>query len=186
MGKLWASVGACIRLDRGLYRALWGVLEGFPWASAQIVHQHSKIVSLGYPCAIAFLDCLQKSVLRAFLGGLFGFIGFRCIFGCLVAFVGLVGLYACSVRRLRTWKRKRPYFCGLLRPLFLWASALCICLSCVCCFACLVYFAPVVCGLCCWWFFFPLDDRDKKKGRKGFSLRPLFVCCMLLKFLYSY
>ena len=35
--------------------------------------------------------------------------GFRCIFGCLVAFVGLVGLYACSVRRLRTEKRNAAY-----------------------------------------------------------------------------
>ena len=92
--------------------------------------------------------------------------------------MGLVGLYACNVRRLRDEKRKPANFLAL-------AVAYCG-LSCVCCFACLVCFAPVVCGLCCWWLFFPSDDCDKKKGRKGFSLRPLFVCCMLLKFLYSY
>ena len=95
VGKLWANRG-CVP------RWLLGAVRGFPRASALIVHQHTKIAAFRLFGAIAFPRCLQKSVLRAFLGGLFGFIGFRCIFDWLVAFVGLVGLYACSVRRLRT------------------------------------------------------------------------------------
>ena len=91
----------------GLFRECWR-------ASAQIVHQHSKMVSFGYPCAIAFPCSFQISVLGAFLGGLFGFIGFRCIFGRPVAFVGLVGLYACTVRRLEVRKRKTCKFIGFI------------------------------------------------------------------------
>ena len=40
--------------------------------------------------------------------------GFRCIFGYPVAFVGLVGLYACSVRRLEVRKRKTCKFIGFI------------------------------------------------------------------------
>ena len=93
--------------------------------------------------------------------------------------MGLVRLYACSVRRLKSEKRKPANFLAL-------AVAYCG-LPCVCRLGC---FAPVVCAgcglwwLCCWWFFFPLDDMTKKKGRTVLA-RPLFVCCMLLKFLYS-
>ena len=44
--------------------------------------------------------------------------GARCIFDCLVAFVGLVGLYACSVRRLRTEKRKAANLLNCFAPMF--------------------------------------------------------------------
>ena len=44
--------------------------------------------------------------------------GARCAFGCLVAFVGLVGLYACSVRRLRTEKRKPANLLNRFAPMF--------------------------------------------------------------------
>ena len=104
-----ASVGACIRLCWGLY----GSAGGFPGASALIVRHSCKFSRFRLPCAIAFPRSFNKSVLRAFLGGLFGFIGQRCIFGWLRCFAWLVGLYACIVRRLRTEKRKRTYFCGL-------------------------------------------------------------------------
>ena len=79
-------------------------------ASVLIVHQHTKIAQFCLFGAIALPRSFQISVLRAFLGGLFGFIGARCGFDCLVAFVGLVGLYACNVRRLRTEKRKNLQF----------------------------------------------------------------------------
>ena len=87
--------------------SLW--LLGLVWepvgASALILHQHTKIAAFLLFGAIAFPRSLQISVLRGFLGGLFGFIGARCIFGYLVGFVGLVGLYACNVRRLRSEKQ---------------------------------------------------------------------------------
>ena len=86
--------------------ACLGAGWGFPGASALIVHQHTKIAYFRPFGAIAFLLCFNKSVLRHFLGGLFGFIGRGCIFGYLRAFAWLVGLYACNVRRLRTEKRK--------------------------------------------------------------------------------
>ena len=65
-GKRWANcglpwlrssvaVGACIRLFGEYWRA-----------SALIVHYHTKIARFRLFGAIAFLDCLQKSVLRAF------------------------------------------------------------------------------------------------------------------------
>ena len=84
--------------------------------------------------------------------------------------MGLVGLYACIVRRLEVRKRKTCKFIG-----FIGSFCSCGCLCCVCCFACLVCFAPVVCGLCCWWLFFPSDDCDKKKGRKGLCLASSLV-----------
>ena len=86
----------------GLHLPLLGLVWELVGASAQVVHQHTKIAHFRLFGAIAFFDCLQISVLRRFLGGLFGFICARCVFGWLVAFVGLVGLYACNVRRLRT------------------------------------------------------------------------------------
>ena len=101
-GQKGSICGASAAAFLGGSWELFGASLGFPWASVLIVHQHSKIAHLLPFGAIAFLDCFQISVLRAFLGGLFGFIGFRCIFGWLVAFVGLVGLYACRVKRLRT------------------------------------------------------------------------------------
>ena len=74
------ALGACL-----------GAGRGFPGASALIVHQHTKITHFRLFGAIALLDCFQISVLRAFLGGFFGFIGARCIFDCLGAFTWLVG-----------------------------------------------------------------------------------------------
>ena len=116
MGKYGAFAAALL----GAPGAYVGAGRGFLGASAQVVHQHTKIAPFPHFGATAFPDCLQTSVLRAFLGGLFGFIGARCIFDWVVVFVGLVGLYACIVRRLRTEKRKPAYFIGLLRPAFSW------------------------------------------------------------------
>ena len=107
---MWAFVavflgglGACL----GLFGECWR-------ASAQVVHYPTKTALFRLFGAIAFLDCFQISVLRAFSGGLFGFMGFACGFGWVGAFVGLVGLYACKVKRLRTEKRKAAYFLGFL------------------------------------------------------------------------
>ena len=85
--------------------------------------------------------------------------------------MGLAGLYACNVRRLRTEKRKPANFLAL-------AAAYCG-LSCVCRLVCCGCFAPVLClsclwWLCCWWFFFPSDDCDKKKGQ-AVGACPIFV-----------
>ena len=97
-----------------------------------------------------------------------------------MAFVGLVGLYACRVKRLEVRKRNPANFLAL-------AVAYCV-LPCVCrvgcCFGC---FACVGCGLwwlCCWcWLFFPSDDCDKKKGSAVIgvpSLCSLVVFCFIL------
>ena len=167
----FVALGAYIRLFGACWRA-----------SAQVVLHPCKIAAFGYPCAIAFLDCFNKSVLRHFLGGFFGFIGARGIFGYLVAFVGLVGLYACNVRRLRTEKRKPRKFIGLLRS-YVFSSCVC------CCFACLDCFAPGLCagcvffvGLCCWCLSFPSDDCDKKKGR---AFRSSSLCSWVVVCCYS-
>ena len=106
MGRSWlvflVALGACL-----------GAGRGFLGASAQVVHQHTKIAPFRLFGAIAFLHPFNKSVLRGFLGGFFGFIGARCIFDWLVAFVGLVGLYACRVKRLESEKRKPANFLAL-------------------------------------------------------------------------
>ena len=90
--------------------------------------------------------------------------GARCMFDWLVAFVGLVGLYACSVRRLEVRKRKAAHFLGFIGSLRLFrlfgscsllASLSLLCLSWLC----------WLCWLCCWRLFFPSDDCDKKKGQ---------------------
>ena len=171
----WANCGLPWLRSSVAIGACWGSGRGFPGASALVVLHPCKFGLFGYPCAIAFLHPFNKSVLRGFLGGLFGFIGARCIFDCLVAFAWLVGLYACKVKRLRTEKRKRPYFCGLRSYVFISCGCFGCCLSCGYCFAPVVCGFLLGCGLCCWCFFFPLDDCDKKKGRN--FLRPLFVGC---------
>ena len=157
----WANCGLpwlCSSVALGGYL---GAGRGFPGASALIVHQHTKIARLRLFGAIAFLNCLQISVLRGFLGGFFGFIGARCVFGCLVAFVGFMRLYACRVKRLEVRKRNAAHFIG-----FLGLHRSCICLYCVCCFACiaLVLRLSWLCallGLCWCWLSFPIGQNEK-------------------------
>ena len=165
------AFGACFRLFWECWRA-----------SALMLHQHSKIARFLPFGAIAFPRSCNKSVLRGFLGGLFGFIGLRCIFGCLVAFVGLVGLYACRVKRLRSEKRKPAYFIGslrLFRSYSLCASLVWLRFACAGCVGCRLWF---VC--CWWWFFFPLDGMTKRKGKLlGLSsLRGLWSPLLLFGF----
>ena len=151
MGKNGAFGAVFLGGSWGLFGSRSGLPWGFLGASALIVHQHTKITLFRLFGAIAFPRSFQISVLRGFLGGFFGFIGRGCIFDWLVAFVGLVGLYACSVRRLRSEKRKPANF------LDCFALAVACCgLSCVCRLGCCGCFAPVVCGFllgCC--FLFP-------------------------------
>ena len=74
-GLSWLCSLVCICLCRGLFGSWSGLFWECLRASVLIVHQHTKIAAFGYPCAIAFPRCFNKSVLRAFLGGFFGFIG---------------------------------------------------------------------------------------------------------------
>ena len=80
--------------------------------------------------------------------------------------MGLVGLYACKVKRLRSEKRIAANFFSSCIWLYCFAPALCVLrLYCFCCFA------PVVCGFllgCC--FFFPLDGMTKRKGKRWLVL----------------
>ena len=169
---MWAFVAAFLGGFRGLFQALLGAGRGFLGASVQVVHKHTKVTLFRLFGAIAFARSFKKSVLRAFLGGLFGFMGARCGFGWLVAFVGFVGLYACSVRRLRTEKRIAAHFLGLLRSFsFLYC----------CCFACLDCFAPVLCllWLGCWCFFFPSDGMTKRNGAQCWCVLSSWVIRLL-------
>ena len=84
-----------------------------------------------------------------------------------MAFVGIVGLYACTVRRLKSEKRKPANFLDC----FALASAYCG-LFCVCRLGYCGCFVPVVCGFllgCGWCFFFPSDKT--KTERVCFALR---------------
>ena len=160
----------------GLASGSFGAYMGVPDASALILLQHSKIAHFRHFGAIAFPRSSQISVLRGFLGGFFGFIGAGCIFGCLAAFVGLVGLYACAVRRLRTEKRNAAHFLGFI--------GLIASLRSCCCFLC---FVLLLLRSCCLWVslglwvvllaFFPFGRYDKKKGQAVAC--PLFVGCVL-------
>ena len=87
MGKY----GAFVAVFLGAPGAYLGAGRGILGASVQVVHQHTKIAHFRLFGAIAFARSFNKSVLRAFLGGLFGFMGARCIFDWFGAFVGLVG-----------------------------------------------------------------------------------------------
>ena len=158
------AVGACFRLFRERLRA-----------SAQVVRYPTKITLFRLFGAIAFPRSFKKSVLRAFLGGLFGFIGGGCGFGWLVALAWLVGLYACRVKRLRTEKRNAAYFLGLLRS---------------CC--CLLWFVLLLLRSCSLFaslglwvvllVFFPY--RTKRK-RSAFVLRSVFTRFWCLYFKLS-
>ena len=89
--------------------------------------------------------------------------------------MGFVGLYACRVKRLRTEKRNAAIFVGFA-PMFS-ALAFAYCgLSC-CCFAPVVCWFRLGCGLCCWWFFFPSDDMTKRKGAISCVLSLFVGCC---------
>ena len=136
-GLAWLCSSVVVGASLGLFGECWR-------ASALVVRHPCKFGLLGYPCAIAFPRSFQISVLRAFLGGLFGFIGFRCILDWLVAFVGLVGLYACIVRRLEVRKRKPCKFIGFIGFIGLLRSC-----------GCFVWFVLLLlrsCCLCWLWF----------------------------------
>ena len=92
-----------------------------------------------------------------------------------MAFVGLVGLYACNVRRLGSEKRNAANFLGCF-ALAVACITLLLCfrgLSC-CCFAPVLCLLLWGCGLCCW-LSFPLVGMTKRKGKR-FAC-PLFVGC---------
>ena len=164
-------------------RWLLGAGRGFPWASALIVHQHTKIARLRLFGAIAFPCSCNKSVLRAFWGGLFGFIGFRSIFGWVRCFAWLVGLYACIVRRLEVRKRNAAYFLGFIGFLGLLRSCCCL-LWFVLCLSLGLLWLLCSCCLCWLWLvllvgFFPFGRYDKKKGQAVALVLSSFVGCVL-------
>ena len=78
--------------------------------------------------------------------------GLRCVFGCLVAFVALVGLYACSVRRLESEKRHAAYFLGFIGLLrscgcFAWFVLLLLRSCCLCALLVLVVWVVLLVAL---------------------------------------
>ena len=163
-------------LSWGYYQALWECWR----VSALIVHQHSKIAAFGFPCAIAFPRSFNKSVLRGFLGGLFGFIWSRCIFGWLVGFVGLVRLYACKVKRLRSEKRKPANLLDCFAPVFCWLALIAL----LALFASLVLVVWFACLGCVVGGFLSLWMIATKRKGKRFAC-PLFVGCgLVIRLLY--
>ena len=178
-GKRWANMGLPWLRSSAALGAYFRTFGECLRASALVVLHPCKFSSFRLFGAIAFLDCLQISVLRAFWGGFFGFMGARCIFGCLVAFVGLVGLYACNVRRLGTEKRNAAHFLGFIGFLGLLRSC--------CCFS---WFVLLLLRSCCLWVslglwvvaFFPY--RTKRK-RSAFVLRSVFTRFWCLYFRLS-
>ena len=103
--------------------------------------------------------------------------GFRCIFGWLVAFAWLVGLYACNVRRLRTERRNAAHFLGLLRfsscGCLLWFVLLLLRSFSLCASLVLVVWVVLLV------VFFPFGRYDKKKGQAVALVLSLFVGCVL-------
>ena len=97
--------------------ACWGSGRGFLGASALVVLPPCKFGLFGYPCAIAFLHPLNKSVLRGFLGGFFGFIGARCIFDWLWLSRGLCGFMRVMLGGYRVKSENAPIFVGFA-PMF--------------------------------------------------------------------
>ena len=101
--------------------------------------------------------------------------GFRCVFGCLVALAWLVGLYACRVKRLRTGKRNAAHFIGFLGLLRSCSCLLCFVLLLLCSCSLLVVLLVA---------FFPFGRYDKKKGQAAGAC-PLFVGCgLVIRLLY--
>ena len=67
VGKLWASVGACIRLDWGLYQALWGLLEGFR-SHSPLSHENSPLPAIWCNRFLGLLANFRfKAVFRGFI-----------------------------------------------------------------------------------------------------------------------
>ena len=93
--------------------------------------------------------------------------------------MGLVGLYACSVRRLEVRKRNAAYFLGfigflgLLQLLQLLSRFVLWLLLCTCC---LCWLCLVVCVLVV--VLFPFGRYDKRKGA------PLLVLPLLVRVLW--
>ena len=129
-------------------------------------------------------------VLRAFLAR-FGVVVWVCV-ACVLC-VACVALYACGVRRVK----------GLLRvclPFVLLPLSFCLPFHLFTCFLSFalsaLFWLSFACPLVLFvfvslWFLslfpFPLRTILKKERAQRFCpLCPLFVCCMLLKFLYSY
>ena len=94
-----------------------------------------------------------------------------------------MGLYACSVRRLRNEKRNAAYFCGFigflgllqLLRLLSWFVLWLLLRSYSLCWLCFLCWGVLLVAL------FPFGRYDKKKGRTVLA-RPLFVGCRLLLF----
>ena len=166
-------------VPRWLLGLIWERLR----ASALIVHQHTEIAAFRLFGAIAFPRSFNKSVLRGFLGGFFGFMGARCIFGCLVAFVGLVGLYACNVRRLEIEKRNAAIFVGFAPAMFVDCFALAVaCVVFVASLALIALFLVFVgCVGCVVGGSFSLRMiATKRKGAPRWRSLSLFVGCGLV------
>ena len=100
--------------------------------------------------------------------------GARCIFDWLGAFVGLVGLYACSVRRLEVRKRNAAHFLGLFQLLQL---LIVVCLVVVAWVALLLLFVGFSWVVGC--SFSLRMVATKRKGAPCWRVLSLFVGCVL-------
>ena len=120
--------------------------------------------------ALSLVRCLQIWLYFAFLGGFSAVWAFRVGLCCLRALRGLCGFC------VREWLGGLEA-CGVFALLFVsFTSFFVLCHS--LCFPPVALSVSLLLCLCC--CFFPYGLYVKRKGRKGFSLRPLFVCCGLL------
>ena len=182
-GKRWANCGLPWLRSSVALGSCSGLFGEYWRASALIVHQHTKIAAFLPFGAIAFPRSFKISVLRAFSGGLFGFIDARCIFDWLVAFAWLVGLYACIVRRLEVRKRKTCNFIGFIGFL----GFIGLLRSCGC-FAWFVLLLLRSCSLLVvvvlWVVLFPFGRYDKKERARRVGAPSL--CSWVVGLLYAH
>ena len=161
-------------------RALWGfrTCQRLLWSCVPSFRPLSC-----FALGVLLADMALFRVLRAFLAR-FGVVVRACV--VLVLCVACVALYACGVRRIKGLLRvcfSFYPFCPFAYLLLPFVLSLCSCFCpfvlvflCLLSFACSLALSFLSCFVCS--FFFPYGLYAKRKGRN--SLRPLFVCCVLV------
>ena len=141
------QIGACVAAFLGGLWGLFGSWSGLPWGfppDSPPAYENSLFwLSLCNRFLALLANFRFKGILRGFIWV------YRCkMYICSVAaFVGLVGLYACRVRRLRTEKRIAAHFLGFIGSVgFLGCFALAVALL----WLVLCLSLGLLCSCCLW------------------------------------